>query len=735
MMIKKFLFAAALLSLALATSCAKGGSGPCAENCPAITVSDGNLNAAYPGQTVQFTATVTGTTSTAVTWSLSGSACSGSSNPCGTIDSTTGLYTAPATPPSPSEVTITATLQSDTSVTGTGQINVILVTVVVTPLTVSVGENLVEQLTAAAIPDDAPQTFTWSCTPTGSCGTLNCGSGNPTCSNPASGLVTYTAPASTGPVVISATSTVTQSPAAVGQAKVSVVPSRLPSGSYTFQFSGYDASGHAVATAGTLTVGTNGSISSGVEDVVDNGTYNQYTTISGGYSANSVNNNLGTLTITAQSGPSYTYTAVATSDGTMRMIESDSTGSGVLVKSASSTAFNAGAQTFAFGLTGLDSSGNRVGYAGLVPMTPSGNGGNIASGLLDVNDNTNADLFCGSPPCAVTGTYTLNANGVWQMQLTAGAHTLNFDFFVAGGATQTKTGASPLTLYAVSTDPIAANPVVSGSMVYQVPMTYNNAAFNGTSISNLAGLMTTASAAVAGTSNVALIIGTTDGTSSGTGGTGGFTGTSDQNDNGTTVSITSTAPFSYNYVATNSNTGRYTFQMLGNPNASPAVSPLTFILYASGANRGFLLDESTAAVMTGTMNPQSTLNNLLFAVDELPGAYAAATVPGGASSVAPLVQNFVLSETGSGSSPDVVAGAQNPNNISLAGTYTLSDNSTGGGTGTITLSSSPPPAGANYVIYVIDASGVAGTSEVVITDFMMMGLTSGAPSSIVFAQQ
>ena len=63
---------------------------------------DGNISAIYPNQSVTFTATVgTPPEPVAVTWSLSGSACTGSPNPCGTIDSSTGVYQAPAAPPSP----------------------------------------------------------------------------------------------------------------------------------------------------------------------------------------------------------------------------------------------------------------------------------------------------------------------------------------------------------------------------------------------------------------------------------------------------------------------------------------------------------------------------------------------------------------------------------------------------------------------------------------------------------
>ena len=155
-MIKNCLFAAALLSLALAGGCAKGGNGT--GSGITVSVGDGNIPAIYPNQQLTFTATVTGTTNTTVTWSLSGTACTGTGNPCGTIDKNTGAYVAPAAVPSPATVTITATSAADSTATGGLQVHIVLISVVVTPTTVTVGQNLVQQFTAVAVPDDAPQT-------------------------------------------------------------------------------------------------------------------------------------------------------------------------------------------------------------------------------------------------------------------------------------------------------------------------------------------------------------------------------------------------------------------------------------------------------------------------------------------------------------------------------------------------------------------------------------------------
>jgi hypothetical protein len=713
-MMKSLLLAMALLSLALASGCAKGGNGE--GSGITVTVSDGDVSAVYPNQSVTFTAAVTpSSTSQAVTWSLSGSGCTGSGNPCGTIDKNSGVYVAPAAPPSPATVTITATSAADSTAKGYDSVTVVPITVVVTPTTVSVGENLVQQFTAIAVPDDAPQTFTWTCTPAGICGSF--------APNPNS-VAVYTAPPSNGSVTVSATSTVPQTNPGIGTSKVAVVTSRLPSGTYAFRFSGDDKNGNHVAAAGSFILAANGTITAGVEDVA--GVSTPYTISSVSYSPISNNNNLGTLTVSLSGGPTNVYTAVLTSSGIIRMIESDGfgTGSGVMQKS-SAQQFDVGAQTFAFGFTGVDSTGKRVGYVGMLPLNGGGGiGSQQVPGLLDSNDNGSAIGVCGAPPCSISTTSSYSQPNAslptwWNMTLVTGATTQHFDFFVSAGTAQTKTAVNPLTLYAISTDPVdATHPALSGNMVYQVPMTYNNAAFSGTSVSNLTGA----------NANVALIVGTTDGGSGGTGGAGGFTGTFDQNDDGTITSVGPTAPFSYTYVATSGTNGRYTFQMLGNTN--PVVAPLPFVLYASGTNRGFLLDQNGMAVMTGSMDPQLTPTGFSYTATELPGTYAAATIGNGDSGIAPVVENLLLTSTGMATY--VVAGTQNTQSGSqpLMGSYTLNDNSSGGGTGTITLTT---PAGSTYVIYAIDATAIPMSTNVVIDDFMMM--ETNKASAIVFAQQ
>ena len=73
------------------------------------------------GAQQQFAATVSGTSNTAVTWTISGAGCSGAS--CGTI-SPTGLFTAPTTVPSSGTVAVRATAQQDTTKSAVANVSI-----------------------------------------------------------------------------------------------------------------------------------------------------------------------------------------------------------------------------------------------------------------------------------------------------------------------------------------------------------------------------------------------------------------------------------------------------------------------------------------------------------------------------------------------------------------------------------------------------------------------------------
>ena len=133
-----------LAIILLASSCG-GGSATAPSSLITVTVSAPKTTVVV-GQTLTFTATVTGTTNMAVTWSVSG----GSSN--GTISST-GVYTAPATVPNPAKVTVSATSQADPTKSGSATVTDVAsasgILVSVQPPTASVSDFRTQQFTAA----------------------------------------------------------------------------------------------------------------------------------------------------------------------------------------------------------------------------------------------------------------------------------------------------------------------------------------------------------------------------------------------------------------------------------------------------------------------------------------------------------------------------------------------------------------------------------------------------------
>jgi hypothetical protein len=97
-----------------------GGGGGGGGNLVAVSVAPKTVNR-FPGQQQQFTASVTGTTNTAVTWQVNGA--TGGSASAGAIDAN-GMYTAPAAVPSPASVTVSAVSQADVTKSGSAVVTI-----------------------------------------------------------------------------------------------------------------------------------------------------------------------------------------------------------------------------------------------------------------------------------------------------------------------------------------------------------------------------------------------------------------------------------------------------------------------------------------------------------------------------------------------------------------------------------------------------------------------------------
>src|SRR5579864_6371191 len=127
------------LALSLLTGCAAMGAGNAntqPSSSVAVTPATGSVRA---GDTLQFTAKVSGTMNQAVVWSVNGVV---GGNATDGMISATGKYTAPATLPNPNSISIEATSSSDKSLSGKSMItleNPVPTVTGVSPTAVAVG--------------------------------------------------------------------------------------------------------------------------------------------------------------------------------------------------------------------------------------------------------------------------------------------------------------------------------------------------------------------------------------------------------------------------------------------------------------------------------------------------------------------------------------------------------------------------------------------------------------------
>ena len=140
----------------------------------AVQVSPSSATVAL-GSTQQFAPTVTGSSNAAVNWTVSGSGCSGAA--CGTI-SEGGLYTSPASVPSPATVKVIATSVADPTKSASASIAIVAATAVllsISPASATVPTNSTDSFTAT-VTGTKDTAVEWSLTGAGcsgaACGTL-----------------------------------------------------------------------------------------------------------------------------------------------------------------------------------------------------------------------------------------------------------------------------------------------------------------------------------------------------------------------------------------------------------------------------------------------------------------------------------------------------------------------------------------------------------------------------------
>jgi hypothetical protein len=129
------------------------------------------------GATQKFTATVSGGSNAGVTWSLTGSGCSGAA--CGSLSNSgnSAVYAAPTVAPTPANVVITATSAADSAKQATARVTVIdQISVAVRPANPFVGEGITQQFSATVL-GTTNAAVKWSLAGTGcsgaACGTVS----------------------------------------------------------------------------------------------------------------------------------------------------------------------------------------------------------------------------------------------------------------------------------------------------------------------------------------------------------------------------------------------------------------------------------------------------------------------------------------------------------------------------------------------------------------------------------
>ena len=266
------------------------------------------------GNTQQFTATVTGSSNTAVNWQVNNIA--GGNTTVGTV-SASGLYTAPATVPSPAAVTVKAISQADTTKSASATVTVTappVVSVSLSPTSATLSAGGTQQFTAT-VTGTSNTAVTWSLTGVGTLSTSGVYTAPASVASQTTATVKATSQADT---TKSASATVTINPAA---SLAITTTSPLPSGQVGTSYSkAFAASGGTAPNTWAITSGSvpglllsSAGVLSGTPTTANTYTITVQATDSTTPTHQTASGNF-SLTISAVSGANY-YVAPAASGG------------------------------------------------------------------------------------------------------------------------------------------------------------------------------------------------------------------------------------------------------------------------------------------------------------------------------------------------------------------------------------------------------------------------------------
>ena len=414
-----------------------------------ISVSPNSVTVAAT-QTQQFTALVTFSTNTAVTWQVNDVA--GGNSTVGTI-SDTGLYTAPNAIPNPRTVVVKAISKADATQTATATVTITAPPIVISPTNVTLAAGAIQAFSATAGGNAITPIWSVSCQSqaTGGCGTIGKdGTFVAPSSPPLGGTVTINASVADGSAAPSNTT------ATIQFANVTL------SGSYAFSLSSQVGGAFALET-GSIGFDGGGAVTGGVID----------------RTSGPVGITGGSYTIGTDGRGSITVQTGSTSETWQLVVENQSqaliavldgnklAGSGTMDQQTIGSGLAAVSGRYALNLRGINggaSAGAAVtGFAEAGSLVFDG-AGKIAGGIIDANANAavtaNAAVSSGSytAPAAFIG------RGTFAFQSSLG--TQSFAYY--------QIDAKRLKVIEIDGAHFA-----SGDLVLQPAGPFTNASFNG----------------------------------------------------------------------------------------------------------------------------------------------------------------------------------------------------------------------------------------------------------------
>ena len=455
----------------------------------------------------------------------------------------------------------------------------------------------------------------------------------------------------------------------------------LLDGDYVFLFSGYNQYG-PVVLGGTLVANGAGGLSGVIDSNNNNPTTNttgnngpgptEENTMTGTYTIGS--DGLGSMSMTINSIV-FVYDFALDGQGNAQLIEGDENipfthGTGTLRKLPTTTpnftpaSFNG---SYAFQFAGIDSSGKRASYVGILQA----NGAEVfENGNVDTNDGGSV----GTNISGISGSYVVaqNGRGLATISIPNGP-TLNFTFYMITPSDVLFMGFDDMQ--------VTSNPMTTGEAILQTQSSFDASSMNGSSVVTATGQNSS------GNASVLLGLLTANGANSVSVAING-------NDGGAITSTSASGSYSV------SSNGRVSTSGLGSQLA---------VLYLVSPNQGFVIGQDSTA-SSGVVEAQSggPFNAASFTSYFTFGPPLTGSPDSGDGTASDYVGSFIsngISSLSGKITQDIGNGTPPNSNLSASGSYTVNAN----GSGSISFVS-PVQLPSAFVFYLVSPTELRAIS-------------------------